>query len=41
MKQWRGRLVTRYDKLAVMYRAGVVIAAILVWLRISETHPSL
>ena len=33
MKQWRG-LATRYDKLAVTYRAGVVIAAILTWLRI-------
>lgn len=33
MKQWRG-LATRYDKLAVTYRAGVVLAAILVWLRI-------
>ena len=30
---WRG-LATRYDKLAVTYRAGVVIAAILTWLRI-------
>src|SRR5699024_8947317 len=39
MKQWRG-LATRYDKLAVTYRAGVVLAAILVWLRISETRPS-
>ena len=33
MKQWRG-LATRYDKLAVTYRAGVVIAAILTWLRV-------
>ena len=33
MKQWRG-LATRYDKLAVTYRAGIVIAAILTWLRI-------
>lgn len=33
LKQWRG-IATRYDKLAVTYRAGVVIAAILTWLRI-------
>lgn len=33
MKHWRG-LATRYDQLAVTYRAGVVIAAILTWLRI-------
>lgn len=33
MKQWRG-LATRYDKLAITYRAGVMIAAILTWLRI-------
>lgn len=30
--QWRG-LVTRYDKLAITYRAAVVISAILTWLR--------
>src|SRR5699024_10279494 len=39
MKQWRG-LATRYDKLAVTYRAGGVLAAILVWVRISETRHS-
>jgi len=39
MKQWRG-LATRYDQLAVTYRAGVMIAAILTWLRIQETRPS-
>lgn len=33
MKQWRG-LATRYDQLAVTYRAGAMIAAILTWLRI-------
>ena len=33
MKQWRG-LATRYDQLAVTYRAGVMLAAILTWLRI-------
>lgn len=32
LKQWRG-LATRYDKLAITYRAAVVISAILTWLR--------
>lgn len=32
VKQWRG-LATRYDKLAIVYRAAVVISAILTWLR--------
>jgi len=32
IKQWRG-LATRYDKLAVIYRGGAVLAAILAWLR--------
>ncbi len=31
-KQWRG-LATRYDKHAVVYRAGVLIAAVVAWLR--------
>ena len=31
-KQWRG-LATRYDKLAVVYRGGVVLRAITIWLR--------
>ena len=31
-KQWRG-LATRYDKLAITYRAAVTICAILTWLR--------
>ncbi len=31
-KQWRG-LATRYDKLALVYRGGVVLRAILLWLR--------
>lgn len=30
-KQWRG-LATRYDKLALTYRAGVVLRAITIWL---------
>lgn len=29
-KQWRG-LATRYDKLAITYRAGVLLSAIWVW----------
>ncbi|MFC3244462.1 IS5 family transposase [Gordonia humi] len=32
IKQWRG-LATRYDKLAITYRAGAVLSAILTWLR--------
>jgi transposase len=31
-KQWRG-LATRYDKLAAIYRGGVVLRAITIWLR--------
>jgi transposase len=31
-KQWRA-LATRYDKLAVVYRGGVVLLAITTWLR--------
>ncbi|HET9829251.1 MAG TPA: IS5 family transposase [Nocardioidaceae bacterium] len=31
-KQWRG-LATRYDKLATIYRGGVVLRAIVLWLR--------
>lgn len=30
LKQWRS-LVTRYDKLAVTYRTGAVMHAVLVW----------
>ncbi len=32
VKQWRG-LATRYDKLAVTYRGGVVLKTIVTWLR--------
>jgi transposase len=32
LKQWRA-LATRYDKLAVVYRAAAVLAAIITWLR--------
>lgn len=31
-KQWRG-IATRYDKLALTYRAGVVLYAVVIWLR--------
>lgn len=31
-KQWRG-LATRYDKLATVYRGGVVLRSVLIWLR--------
>ena len=30
LKQWRG-LATRYDKLAIVYRGGAVLSAIVVW----------
>ncbi len=32
-KQWRG-IATRFDKLALTYRAGVVLCAILTWTRL-------
>lgn len=32
-KQWRG-LATRYDKLAITYRAAIVLAACITWTRI-------
>lgn len=32
LKQWRA-LATRYDKHAIVYRAGAVLAAIITWLR--------
>jgi transposase len=32
-KQWRG-LATRYDKLAITYRAAVVLSACITWTRI-------
>jgi transposase len=31
-KQWRA-IATRYDKLALTYRAGVVLYAVVIWLR--------
>ena len=32
IKQWRG-LATRYDKHAIIYRAGLILASIMLWLR--------
>ena len=32
VKQWRG-IVTRYDKLALPYRSGVVLRALTIWLK--------
>ena len=31
LKQWRG-IATRYDKHALVYRAGIVLASVLLWL---------
>ncbi|AGP62389.1 transposase, IS4 family protein [Mycobacterium intracellulare subsp. yongonense 05-1390] len=33
VKQWRG-LATRYDKLAIVYRAAAVLRAITIWLAV-------
>lgn len=33
IKQWRG-LATRYDKLAITYRAAIVLAACITWSRV-------
>ena len=38
LKQWRG-LATRYDKLALTYRGGVVLGAIITWLRALRVAP--
>ncbi|MHA7664104.1 transposase [Mycolicibacterium sp. HS_4_1] len=32
LKQWRG-LATRYDNLAIVYRAAVVLSACIIWTR--------
>ncbi|WP_345353625.1 transposase, partial [Rhodococcus olei] len=32
LKQWRG-LATRYDKLAIVYRAAVVLNTVIAWTR--------
>lgn len=37
VKQWRG-LATRYDKFALTFRGGVVLKAIVIWLRALDTH---
>ena len=38
IKQWRS-LATRYDKLAITYRAAVVLSACLVWTRLLGDTP--
>lgn len=38
LKQWRG-LATRYDKLAIVYRAAVVLDAVIAWLQHSQDTP--
>jgi transposase len=40
LKQWRG-LATRYDKHAIVYRAGAVLAAIIAWLRTGAHSPAI
>ena len=35
-KQWRG-IATRYDKLAITYRAAVVLHACITWIQIGDT----
>jgi transposase len=37
-KQWRA-IATRYDKLAITYRAGVTLCAILTWLHLKGDTP--
>jgi transposase len=37
-KQWRG-IATRFDKLAITYRAGVALCAILTWVRLLGDTP--
>jgi hypothetical protein len=38
LKQWRG-LVTRYDKLAIVYRAAAVLNAVIAWTRALSDTP--
>ncbi|WP_222721001.1 transposase [Actinomadura sp. HBU206391] len=38
LKQWHG-LATRYDKPALTYRGGVVLGAIITWLRALRVAP--
>jgi transposase len=37
-KQWRG-IATRFDKLAITYRAGITLCAILTWVRLMGDTP--
>lgn len=38
LKQWRG-LATRYDKLAIVYRAAVVLNGVIAWLNLLRDTP--
>ncbi|MDQ1751737.1 MAG: hypothetical protein QOE71_2793 [Pseudonocardiales bacterium] len=38
IKQWRG-LATRYDRLATVYRAAVVLNAVIAWTRVLSDSP--
>ena len=38
LKQWRG-LATRYDKLAIVYRAAVVLNGVVAWLNYLRNIP--
>lgn len=38
LKQWRG-LATRYDKLAIVYRASVVLNGVIAWLNYLRDTP--
>jgi transposase len=38
LKQWRG-LATRYDKLAIVYRAAIVLNAAIAWLQHLQDTP--
>ena len=38
LKQWRG-LATRYDKLAIVYRATVVLNGVVAWLNLLRDTP--
>jgi len=38
LKQWRG-LATRYDKLAIVYRAAVILNAVITWTKYLSDTP--
>lgn len=38
LKQWRG-LATRYDRLAIVYRAAVVLNAVIAWSPVDRHYP--